>query len=110
MQTYIFRGRYNADAIKGMMANPEDREAVLAKIFAKVGGKLLAYYMTFGEDDFVFIAECPDNHTVLSLSILGTAGGSVSDLKTAAAMTSKEAMAAFKNAGALAGSFKSAGR
>ena len=44
MPIFIYRGRYNADAVKGMMTSPEDREAALAKVFEKAGGKLLAFY------------------------------------------------------------------
>ena len=110
MSIYIFRGRYNSDALRGMMTSHEDREAILSSIFAKAGGKLLSYYVTLGEDDFLFIAECPDNSIALSVAIVGVAGGSVSDLKTAAAFTSGEAVHAFKAAADLAASFKSAGR
>ena len=66
MPIFIYRGRYNADAVKGMMTSPEDREAALAKVFEKAGGKLLAFYLTFGEDDFLTIADCPDHHAALA--------------------------------------------
>ncbi len=33
MAIFIYRGRYNAEAAKGMMTSPEDREAALAKTF-----------------------------------------------------------------------------
>jgi hypothetical protein len=49
MPIFIYRGRYSADAVKGMMTSPQDREAALAKVFEKAGGKLLAFYLTFGE-------------------------------------------------------------
>jgi uncharacterized protein with GYD domain len=110
MPLYIYRGRYSADAAKGMMASPEDREAALAKVFANAGGKLLAFYMTFGEDDFLTVAECPDNNAALALAIAGAAGGSIASMKTIPAVTSKEAMAVFKRAGELAKTLKSAGR
>ena len=86
------------------------REAAIAKVLQNAGGKLLAYYLTFGEDDFLLIADCPDNHAALSVAIVGAAGGSISNLKTTVAVTSKEAMAAFKTASDLAKAFKSAGR
>ena len=53
------------------MTSPEDREAALAKVFEKAGGKLLAFYLTFGEDDFLTIADCPDHHAALALAIAG---------------------------------------
>jgi uncharacterized protein with GYD domain len=74
------------------------REAAIAKVLQNAGGKLLAYYLTFGEDDFLLIADCPDNDAALSVAIVGAAGGSISNLKTTVAVTSKEAMAAFKTA------------
>jgi uncharacterized protein with GYD domain len=110
MPIFIYRGRYSAEAAKGMMASPEDREEALAKTFENAGGKLLAYYLTFGDDDFLVIAECPDHHAAFALAIAGAAGGSISDMKTTLAVTSKEAMAAFKRAGELTKTLKNAGR
>lgn len=110
MSIYLVRGRYNAEALKGMMASPEDREAVIAKLLKNAGGKLIGYYLTFGEDDWLVIADCPNNEVVASVTMVAAAGGSVTDTKTTVAMTSKQSMAAFKAAGELAKSFKSAGR
>ena len=54
MPTFITQGRYTPEAIRGMLSNPdEDRAASLAQLFAASGGKLLSYYMTFGDYDFV---------------------------------------------------------
>jgi uncharacterized protein with GYD domain len=57
MTTYIVQGRYSPEAIKGMMAKPEDRAAAVAKLFEAAGGKLISYYLTFGEYDFLCVAE-----------------------------------------------------
>ena len=110
MSIYILRGRYNAEALKGMMARPEDREAAIAKVVEKAGGKVIGYYMTFGEDDWLLIIDCPSNETALSIAIVAAAGGSITDTKTSVAMTSKQAMAAFTAAGELTRSFKNPGR
>jgi uncharacterized protein with GYD domain len=110
MAIYILRGRYSSEALKGMMASPEDREAAIAKVVEAAGGKLIGYYVTFGDDDWLVIIDCPNNEIALSIAIVGAAGGSLTDTKTAVAMTSKQAVAAFKTAGELAKLFKSAGR
>jgi uncharacterized protein with GYD domain len=110
MSIYILRGRYNSEALKGMMASSEDREAAIAKVVEKAGGKLIGYYVTFGEDDWLVIVDCPNNEVASSIAIVAAAGGSITDIKTTVAMTSQQAMAAFKAAGELAKSFKSAGR
>jgi GYD domain len=60
MPIYISRGCYTADAVRGMMAAPEDREPSIAGVFEKLGGKLLCYYVTLGEFDWLLIAEFPD--------------------------------------------------
>src|SRR5436305_13764318 len=101
MSTYVLRGRYSSDALKGMLSSPEDREAAIAKVVEKAGGKLLSYYLTFGDDDWLVIIDCPDNEVALSIAVVGAAGGSNTDTKTTVAMTAKQAMAAFKAAGEL---------
>jgi uncharacterized protein with GYD domain len=93
-----------------MISSPEDREAAIAKVVEKAGGKLLSYYVTFGDDDWLVIIDCLNNEVALSIAAVAAAGGSVTDTKTTVAMTTKEAMAAFKGASELAKSFKSAGR
>ena len=110
MPIYVLRGRYSPEALKGMVASPEDREASIAKVVEKAGAKLLSYYVTFGDDDWLVIIDCPNNEVALSIAVVGAAGGSNTDTKTTIAMTAKQAMAAFKAAGELAKSFKSAGR
>jgi len=109
MSIYVLRGRYSSEALKGMMASPEDREAAIAKVVEKAGGTLIGYYLTFGEDDWLVMIDCPNNEVAVSIAIVAAAGGSIVDTKTTVAMTSKQAMAAFKAAGNLAKSFKSPG-
>jgi uncharacterized protein with GYD domain len=60
MPIYISRGRFTSDAIKGMLAKPENREEAVAKLFKSVGGKLIGWYLTFGHHDFLVIGEFPD--------------------------------------------------
>jgi uncharacterized protein with GYD domain len=107
---YISRGCYTADAVRGMMAKPEDREPSIASVFEKLGGKLLCYYVTLGEFDWLLIAEFPNEKVASSAILVAMAGGSVSNVQTTVAMTSKQAMEAFSGAAAAAQSFKSAGK
>jgi len=107
---YISRGCYTADAVRGMMAKPEDRESSIASVFEKLGGKLLSYYVTLGEFDWLIIAEFPNEKVAASGLLVAMAGGSVSHVQTTVAMTSKQEMEAFSGAAAVAKSFKSAGR
>ncbi len=108
MAHFITQGRFTQDAIKGMLAKPEDRAEAVGQLFAQLGGKLLAYYMTFGEYDFLAISEGPAEEAATALIIVAAAGG-ITDLKTTLAMTSSEMKQAFAKAGPLAGRFKAAG-
>ncbi|MGH6840571.1 MAG: GYD domain-containing protein [Methylocella sp.] len=110
MPIYITQGRYTSDAVKGMVANPENREKAVAELMEKAGGKLLALYFTFGEYDFLSISEAPSEEVMASALIAGAASGGTSNLKTSVALTAKDAMKAFKSAGALSKSFKPPGR
>ena len=93
-----------------MMAAPEDRERPIASVFEKLGGKLLCYYVTLGEFDWLLIAEFPNEKAASSGMLIAMAGGSVCNVQTTVAMTSKQAMEAFGEAAAAAKSFKSAGK
>jgi uncharacterized protein with GYD domain len=76
----------------------------------KAGAKLLGLYFTFGEYDILSISDAPSDEVMASALIAGAASGGVSHLRTTVGMTSKEAMKAFKSAGALSKSFKPPGR
>jgi uncharacterized protein with GYD domain len=58
--------------------------------------KLLALYFTFGEYDFLSVSEAPNEEVMASALIAGAASGEISHLRTSVAMTSKDAMKAFK--------------
>lgn len=108
MPLFITQGHFTQDAVKGMLAKPEDRAEAVGQLFAKSGGKLLAYYMTFGEYDFLLVSEGPYEGAAVSV-IVAAAGGGVTDLKTTLAMTSGDMKNAFAKAGAVAASFRPAG-
>lgn len=108
MAIFITQGRFTQDAIKGMIAKPEDRADAVAKLFAKSGGKLLAYYMTFGEYDFMVISEGPYEGVAVTAVVVAASGG-VTDLKTTLALSSGEMKDTFTKAGPIAAAFRSAG-
>ena len=110
MPLFITQGRFTQDAVKGMIAKPEDRAEAVSQLIAKGGGKLLAYYFTFGEYDFLIISEGPSTEGVATSLVVAAAGGGVTDLKTTLAMTSAEMKNAFAKAGPIAASFRSAGK
>ena len=109
MPIYITQGRYTRDAIKGMIIKPEDRTDAVGRLLAKAGGKLIGHYLTFGEYDFLVIAEAPSETQMAAVLLAAGSSGGVTDLRTTVAMTSTDAKGAFAAASDLAPSFKSAG-
>ena len=109
MSTYIVQGRWTPNAIKGMLAHPEDQAGALKKLYDATGGKLISYYITFGEYDFLIVAESPNEKAVLSGLIVAAAGGAVTNLKTTLAVTTAEAKEAFEAAKGLIPTYKPPG-
>lgn len=109
MTVFITQGRYTNQALKGLVAKPEDRMAEVKALIERGGGKLIAYYITFGEYDFLTIAEGSDPiSTFASLAVTG-ASGSVTDLRTTLGFTSAEAKQAYEKANKAASQFHPAG-
>jgi uncharacterized protein with GYD domain len=109
MPIFITQGRYTREAIKGMIVKPEDRAEALSRHLAKAGGRLIGHYLTFGEYDFLSIAEMPSETQMAAALIAASSKGGVSDLRTTLAMTSLEAKGVFAAANDLAPGFRSAG-
>ena len=105
----ITQGRYAREAVKGMIVKPEDRAEAVSRPFAKEGGRLLGYYLIFGEYDFLCIAEASSAAQTADVLLTVASSGGVTRLRTTVAMTSVEAKGAFAAASDLAPGFKSAG-
>lgn len=108
MPIFVTQGRFTQEAVRGMLARPEDRRETVAKLFEQSGGRLIDYYMTFGEYDFLVVSEGPYEGVAVSVIVVA-AGGGVTDLKTTLAMTSSQMKDAFARAGAVASGFRAAG-
>jgi uncharacterized protein with GYD domain len=110
MPIYISRGRFTTDAVKDLMAKPENREQALSKLFKSVGGTLMGWYLTFGPHDWLVIGEFPDDKAAAAAILAAAAGGSLSEIETTVAMTAEDAKATFGAAGKAAAAFRKAGR
>src|SRR6266478_393165 len=102
MPIYMLQGRYTANAIKNLISNPEDRSKAATALVKAVGGKLQQYFMSFGDYDFVALAEYPSDEAAMASSMAAGSVGHVSDLKTTKLMTPAEAMKAMATAGTAA--------
>lgn len=101
MASYLVQASYTQEALKALIATPQDRTAVVARTIKGMGGKLIGSWLSFGDYDIVFIMEMPDNVSAASLALTAAAGGSLKSIKTTPLMSTQEAMAALKKAGTL---------
>jgi uncharacterized protein with GYD domain len=63
MPSYITLGKWTEQGIRNVKESPE-RVRRVEQFASQVGGKLVGFYMTMGEYDFVAIIEAPDDKTV----------------------------------------------
>lgn len=110
MATFIVQGRYTAEAIKGFVAKPEDREKMVAKVIEAAGGKLKGFYVTSGENDFLVIAEAEDMATVAAAGLAAAAGGGVAHAASYNAWSGKEFKKMCEKAKAAAGAYRLPGK
>lgn len=110
MTIYITQGNYSREAIQGMMAKPEDRTEEVSKLAAAVGSKVIGYYSTFGEYDFLLITEGKSEMDAAAVLVVAAGTGGVSNLKTTVAIRAADMKQVFGLAGSIAGKFRPAGK
>jgi uncharacterized protein with GYD domain len=86
----VTRGRFTQDYAKGMLAAPEDREPAVRKAIEAAGGKVIGFYFTTGEADFLLISEANEGEAVIAALLAAAAAGAISDTSTARAWTGAE--------------------
>ena len=96
MPKYLFEVDYSAEGTKGLLKDGgSKRRAAIEKSVAGLGGKVEAFYFTFGIRDAIVIAELPDNASAVAISLAVSATGSVA-YKTTVLITPAEVDAAAK--------------
>ena len=110
MSKYLCKASYTVEGVKGLLkeGGTARRDAV-AKAIEAMGGKLEVLYYALGETDVYYIAEVPDNVTVVAGSLIGNVSGTSQLTCTAllspeemdrAAEMAKEKMSSYRPPGA----------
>ena len=90
MPKYLFEVDYTAAGSKGLLqGGGSKRKALVEKMVKKNGGKIEAFYFTFGIRDALVIADLPDNATAAAISLTASASGAVA-FKTTVLLTPQE--------------------
>jgi uncharacterized protein with GYD domain len=96
MPKYLIQGGYTPEGTKGVRKDGGSKRRQAAEALIKeVGGKLDSFYFTFGDNDFVGVADLPDNTSAAAISLAVNASG-VTSLKTTPLLTPEELDGAVK--------------
>ena len=86
----VTRGRFTHDYAKGLVSAPEDREPAVRKLIEGAGGKLINFYFTTGNSDFLLITEANAAESIIAALMATAAAGTISDVSTSRAWTGRE--------------------
>lgn len=106
----ITRGRFTRDYIEAFVKAPEDREPAVRQLVEAGGARLVDFYFTTGETDFLLIAEADDAESVLAALMGAGARGTITDLTTARAWTCAEFKVVGEKAAAAAAAYRVPGQ
>jgi len=101
MPSYMIQISYNPETLAGFIKKPVDRTEAISKLAAKLGGKLVGSWFSFGDYDAVIIIEGSDNVSAAACSLAVSASGAFKGFKTTPLLGTHEGMAAMKKAGGL---------
>jgi uncharacterized protein with GYD domain len=106
----VTRGRLTHNYAKGLLDAPEDREPVVRKLIEAAGGKLINFYFTTGDSDFLLISEANDAESIIAALMVAAAAGTISDVTTARAWTGAEFKAIADKASKAASAYRVHGK
>ena len=90
MPKFLIEVDYSAAGSKGMLQDGgSKRKAIVEKMIKKLGGKVEAFYFTFGIRDAILIVDLPDNQSAAGISLVVSSSGSVA-YKTTVLLTPQE--------------------
>jgi len=98
------------DYAKGLVAAPEDREPVVRKLIEGAGGKVVNFYFTTGDADFLLVTETTEADSIIAALLATAAAGTISDLTTSRAWTGAEFRAIADKASKVASLYRPPGK
>jgi uncharacterized protein with GYD domain len=86
----VTRGRFTHDYLKALLGAPEEREPAVRKVVEAASGKVISFYFTTGDTDFLLISEANEAESVIASLLAASATGTISNVSTARAWTGAE--------------------
>ena len=109
MPKYMVIGSYTSESWARMVENPGDRAAVARAACEAVGGSLESFYWAFGPDDFVAIAEVPDDASAAAVSVGVSSSGALHGVRTIKLLDADESQALLQRAKVVAAGYRRPG-
>jgi uncharacterized protein with GYD domain len=110
MVRLVTRGRFTHDYAKGLVAAPEDREPAVRKLIEGAGGKVVSFYFTTGDTDFMLVSEANESESIIAALLAVVASGAISNVTTARAWTGAEFKVVAEKASKAAGLYRAPGK
>jgi uncharacterized protein with GYD domain len=98
MPFYLHQWVYKDATVRDMIVKPQNREEIVRVAAEAFKGRLLNFYLSFGEYDGISISEFPDNQTAMACLMLVLGQGAVERIKTTPLMSQDEARGAMDRA------------
>src|SRR5215218_1186681 len=99
MPLYMTQFAYTPEAWAALVDNPEDRSAAVREVAESMGGRLVSWYLSFGEYDGLTIYEAPDNATAGAVALAAARRGHLRAIKTTPLFSAEESMEVMRRAG-----------
>jgi len=99
MPFYLYQVAYKPEAWAGFVKRPQNRANAIRPVLQGLRGRLVNFYLSFGEYDAIAIAELPNSSAAAAFSVAVSAGGAVKAIKTTPLMTAQEGLEVMRRAG-----------
>ena len=110
MVRLVTRGRFTHDYVKAIIGAPEDREPAVRKLIEAAGGKVISFYVTTGETDFLLISEANEREALIAALMAASGAGTITHVSTVRAWTAAEFKGVAERAGKLASAYRPPGK
>ena len=99
MSKYLVQFSYTTQGLQGVIKEGGSaRREATRQLVESLGGKLEAYYFSFGKEDGIIIADLPDNSSMASAALIAAGTGAVAT-KTTVLLTPEEIDQAVRRSG-----------
>jgi uncharacterized protein with GYD domain len=102
MPVYVTQFAYTPEAWAALTDSPEDRSAPVREQVESMGGRLICWYLSFGEYDGLTIYEAPDDVAAGAVVLAAARRGHLRATKTTRLFTAEEGMEMMRKAGGTA--------